>query len=409
VTFGAVDADSPELTTYVEGVALVFKDAVPWTSERLEFRRPVYRRQRLTAARDGDQVVGTFRSWDVGLTVPGGATVRADAVSTVTVRPTHRRRGILTRLITDDLRLAAERGLPVAVLIASEAPIYGRFGFGAATETARWTVDVRGARLQDGVPRSGSVEIVPPARAREVGPEVHARSRRPGALDLEDWWWDTRFGVTPVPGVPTAPLVAAVHRDGTGTPQGFLLYRFEERWDDRVCRTVVHVEELTAATGEAYAALWGLLTELDTVATIDAVERAVDEQLPWLLTDPRAARQASRCDFQWSRLLDVPAALAARSYEARGAVVLEVVDPLGPAAGRYLLEAGDDGAGACTATHRAADVVLPVGVLSSLWLGGGDLRAAATAGLAREETAGALPRLARMLRTTSAPWTPTWF
>ncbi len=409
LTVRPVDPDSPELEAYFENVLLVFKETTPMTPERLEFRRPLYRTQRVSGAYEGDRIVGTYRSWDTGVTVPGGNLVQADAISTVTVRPTHRRRGALSAMITADLRTAADLGLPAAVLIAAEAPIYGRFGFGAATETARWTVDVRGARLAPEVPRGGSVDIVPEASLRDLAPDVYTRARRPGAIDLHESSWDIGFGITPIPGSPHKPRVAAVHRDASGTPQGYVLWRVEDKWEDRVIRTSVHVEDLFAVTDEAYAALWGLLLELDIVATVSAEERAVDEVLPWLLTDVRAARQASRCDFQWARLLDVAAALSARTYESPGEVAFEVVDPMGFAGGRYTLEVDATGAGACTRGDREPQVRLPVDVLSSLWLGGGDLRAAAVAGRAVEQVPGAVARLGRLLRTTTAPWTATWF
>jgi predicted acetyltransferase len=409
LTVRPVDLDSPELDAYIENVRLVFKDASAPTPDRAEHRREVYRTQRVTAAFEGSRVVGTYRSWDTGVTVPGGARVQADAVSTVTVRPTHRRRGVLTRMMTADLRAVADAGLPAAVLIAAEAPIYGRFGFGPATETARWRVDLRAARIAPGVPREGTVEIVPEASLIDVAPDVFARARQPGAIDIHDHWWAIDLGIRTFSGDPRKPRTAAVHRDRSGVPQGYVRWRAEEKWEDRDIRTTVHVETLYAATAQAYAALWGLLTELDLAATVEAEERAVDEPLPWLLTDSRAARQAARCDFQWARLLDVPVALSARTYEVPGAVAVEVVDPMGFAGGRYVLEADATGRGACTRTDREPDVRLPVDVLSSLWLGGGDLRAAAIAGRAVEEVPGGLARLASLLRTASAPWTPIWF
>ena len=152
-----------------------------------------------------------------------------------------------------------------------------------------------------------------------------------------------------------------------------------------------------------------MLTSIDLMATVDAEELSVDEPLPWLLVDERAARQVARADFQWSRLLDPAAALSARTYESAGAVTVEVLDPAHWAAGTFTLEADAAGTGACERSSRSPEVTLPVDVLSSLWLGGGDLYAAAVAGRAAEHAPGALARLARLLRTTRAPWTPTWF
>lgn len=408
VTIGPVDLDSPQLYAWMTAVSRGLKDAHAVPVERVELRRPVYRSQRLTAATDGDRTVGTFRSWDLDLTVPGGS-VRADAISSVSVQPTHRRRGILTAMMTADLAAAAERGVPAAILIASEGGIYGRFGFGVSVETATWSVDVRTARLRPEVGASpDGCRIVPAADLREVAPQVYTRSRTPGAIDRADAWWDLWLGLVAWPGEEPKHLVGVLH-ETDGTPDGYLLYRVEDSWVDRVCRSTVHVVDLVTASDAAYRALWGYLAELDLVATVQAEERPVDEPLPWLLTDPRAARQTSRCDFQWTRLLDPAAALSGRRYETPGACTFEVRDRDGWAAGRYLLEVGADGTGRCTRTSRPAELELSVAALSALWLGGGNVAGALLAGQAVEHVPGSAQRLGVLLRTGRAPWTSTWF
>ena len=143
---------------------------------------------RFVAATDGADVVGTYRSWDTHVTAPGGAGVSADAVSSVAVLPTHRRRGLLRRMITEDLELARERGLPLAVLIAAEAPIYGRNGFGPATETSRWTVDGRTARIAPGIRTGGTVRVVEEPELRRLAPAIHEAGRRPGEIDHRELW-----------------------------------------------------------------------------------------------------------------------------------------------------------------------------------------------------------------------------
>jgi predicted acetyltransferase len=410
VVLQPVDLDSPQLHEWMKAVSRGLKDSHPVPVERVELRRPVYRTQRLTAATDGDGVVGTFRSWDLDLTVPGGGSVRADAVSSVSVQPTHRRRGILTSMMTADLGAAAERGVPVAVLIASEGGIYGRYGFGPSVETATWTLDVRSARVRPEIGADvGRCRIVQAPDLRETGPQVYTRSRTPGAIDRTDAWWDTSLGITPWPGEEPQHLVGVLHEDEDGTCDGYLLYRVEEKWVDRVALTTVHVVELVATSAPAYRALWRYLTELDLVATVRAEERPVDEPLPWLLTDHRAARQVSRCDFEWSRLLDPAAALSGRRYETPGECVIDVADPYGWATGRFLLEVEPDGTGRCTRTARPADVSLTVQALSTVWLGRGDVAGALLGGQAVEHRDGAALRLGRLLATYRLPWSSTWF
>jgi predicted acetyltransferase len=410
VVIGPVDLDSAQLLAWMTSASRGLKDPHAVPVERVDLRRPVYRTQRVTAATDRDQVVGTFRSWDLDLTVPGGGSLRADAISSVTVQPTHRRRGILTSMMAADLAAAAERGVPVAILIASEGGIYGRFGFGVGVETATWTVDLRTARLRPEATASlDGCRILPAADLREEAPQVYARSRAAGAIDRADDWWDLRLGIVPWPGDERKHQVAVLHRADDGTPDGYLLYRVEEVWVDGVARSTVHVVDLMAASTNAYRALWRYLVELDLVAAVRAEERPRDEALPWLLTDPRAARQTSRCDFEWTRLLDPAAALSGRRYETLGACSIEVIDPDGWASGRFLLEVAPDGTGSCAPTSRPAEVGLTVQALSALWLGGGSIVGAVLGGQAVEHVDGAAGRLGGLLRTTRAPWTSTSF
>jgi predicted acetyltransferase len=407
-----VDPSSELLPEWLAVVRLVLKNHEPLLPEWVERRRTLYVGQRVTAAMDGGRVVGTYRSWDVDLTVPGGGTVRADAISSVMVKPTHRRRGVLSTMIDADLAGAAERGVPVAVLVASEGGIYGRFGFGTATETVTWTVDTATARFHaaaDALAGSVDVDIVTDAELREVALDVYARSRRPGDIDRPDLFWDLTFGTSTGDLGNAAPGVAVVARDASGTPQGILRYTVEEKWAGRLPRSVAEVGLLHAATPGANAALWRFLINLDLVATVRAADRSLEEPLPWLLRDARAAQQSGRVDFLWTRVVDPAAVLAGRRYEAAGAVVLEIADPRGWAAGRFALEVSGDGAATCAPTAAPADVELPVGTLGAVWLGGVDLAAAAAAGLAVEHRPGALGRAARLLRTATPPWSSTWF
>src|SRR5580704_5417724 len=104
--------------------------------------------ERTWGAFDGDRVVGTLRSFATPFTAPGPAEVEVAALTNVTVAPTHRRRGLLTEMITAELRATADREEPLGILIASEYPIYGRFGYGAAIEAAIYAVDLASTRFR---------------------------------------------------------------------------------------------------------------------------------------------------------------------------------------------------------------------------------------------------------------------
>lgn len=357
---------------------------------------------------DGDTCVGSLRTMPFQLTVPGDRTVPADGVTAVTVAPTHRRRGLLTGLMADGLRAAADRGDAVSILIAAEWRIYGRYGFGVATEDAVWEVDRTRAAVG---PPEGPVEAVELDQLRKLAPPAYdaARRARPGGIDRPEPRWDLDFGLAHPEGEqPDWTGRAVVHRDPAGEVDGYLRWHAADTWDGMLPTGTLHVDELVSASPAAYRDLWRFALGVDLIASVRAAERPLDEPLRWLLADGRAARQTQRWDRLWLRLLDVPAALTGRGYRAAGRVVLEVVDPGGYAAGRFALEAGPDGAD-CRPTAESAELTLPAAALGAAYLGGTRLRTLADAGLVDEHRAGAVDTADRLLTGEQVPFCPLHF
>jgi len=363
---------------------------------------------RTWAAFDGSAVVGTLRSFATALTVPGPRDVSAAALTNVTVAPTHRRQGRLSQLIEADLRASAARGEAVGILIASEYPIYGRFGYGPAAETARYTVDTRGLHFRDAV--RGTVELTDRAALRKDAPALYDRYRatQPGAIERPGDWWDRVLRQVEVPGDEPAKGQVAVYRSADGVLEGYVRYEGKGDWDGMRPQGTLQLRELLSVSPEAYAALWSYCSTIDLLTTIDASERPVDEVLPYLVTDARAVKFTSRNDFVWVRVLDACGALAGRAYGTEGRLVLDVVDTLGLTQGRVALEGGPDGA-SCAPTTKDPDLTVPVDVLGSLYLGGVAARTLALAGRLDEHRSGAVATADAMFRTSRAPWCSTWF
>ncbi len=312
-----------ELAAWIAALQLpFFADGDPERNAAL--RRPHIDLARCLGAFDGDRICGTFRSLANELTLPGGTTVPASAITAVTVLPTHRRQGLLRRMMAADLDSTVERGEPLAILIASEYPIYGRYGFGRAADHVRLGVDARSARFVR--PGGGTVELVDRGVIRELGPALYERFRlgQVGSITRSDFWWDTSLGIVESPWpLPKGPR-QVLHRDERGQPQGYLRYHVDEHWNDRLSATTLVVDELLSCTDDAYARLWRYACEVDWVVTVKAEDRSPDEVLPWLLEDARAVQQHHRSDFLWVRILDPVAALGARRYAAPGRVVFDV-------------------------------------------------------------------------------------
>ena len=268
---------------------------------------------------DDGHVVGTLRSFPTHLTVPGPATMEAAALTNVTVAPTHRRRGLLTEMITADLRASAERGEPVGILIASEYPIYGRFGYGAAAHLASYSVDTRATRFRRAP--VGRVELVDRATLRHEAPALYDRfhAHQPGSIDRSPRWWDRVLHQVEVPGAEAPKGYGALYRSAHDEPEGYVRYQAKQRWDDMRPNGLLTVDEMLATTSDAYEALWQFCCQVDLVSCVEAGNRSVDEALPWLLEDARTVRQTGRFDFLWVRILDVPGGVDGPAVRGRGA------------------------------------------------------------------------------------------
>ncbi|MFF4249125.1 GNAT family N-acetyltransferase [Streptomyces sp. NPDC001822] len=365
---------------------------------------------------DAGRCVATFRSFAQELTVVGGATVRADAITAVTVTATHRRRGLLSRMMAADLAAAKERGDVVASLIAAEYPIYGRYGFGPAAWAAEWEIDVPRAgfdprrRVPSGAD-GGRIELADGAEVRALGPGLHARlaGRQQGVVSRDERWWKRNTGMD-VPAFEkwTEPF-HAVYRSADGETDGVMTYRADDRWGDgKQPLNKATVAGMIAATPAAERALWEFVCSIDWITTVRSGHRAPDDLLPLFLPDPRAARLVTLADFLWLRVLDVPRALEARTYGREGALVLEVRDAAGLAGGRFLLEGSPSGA-SCTPTTREADLTLDVAELGTLYLGDESPVRLAALGRLDEHRAGAALSADALFRAPRRAWCPDVF
>ncbi len=362
--------------------------------------------RRTLASFDGDQMVSTAAILTRQLTVPG-AIVPVAAVTMVSVAPTHRRRGILTTMMTRQLtELHDQQAEPVAALFASEAGIYGRFGYGLAARSAQVSGATRTMQLAADVDLGpGRVQLL---TAAEAEPHLRAvyesvRPSQPGWLDRDDPWWGVRLYDPEHRRQGATTLRFAVHLEPSAEATGYAVYRVKMDWNDAGPNGEVQVTELVAATTEAYAALWSFLLNLDMIRRIQWRMAAPDEAVQHLIGDPRAV-QLTLADNLWVRVVDVDRALAARTYSRDIDLVLEVADPTCPwNARRWRLSGNGDGA-TCAPTSDPADLQLGSTDLGAAYLGGPTLSALAAAGRVREVSKGALAAASRAFGGDRAPW-----
>jgi predicted acetyltransferase len=379
--------------------------------EDVEMDRTLVEPERTLAAFDGPDIVATTAALTRELTIPG-AVLRVPGVTAVGVLATHRRRGFLTALMRrqiDDLRAAGE---PVAVLWASEPVIYGRYGYGLAATHATVTLRTAGARLHPGVPPvEGRWALAEPTAAVErIAPFYdRVRRRRAGHLDRPPAWWARRVWDPERHRDGRNALRAAVHEDDAGDVDSYLLYAVKSDWSDGPNATA-YVREGLADGPAATAAMWGYLLGLDLTRTVEWWIAAPDTPFADLIQGPQRPRVELGGNL-WVRLVDLPAALAARTYGAPLDVVLEVDDAFCPwNAGRYRLTAGAPGTPAtCERTDAPADLALSATDLGAAYLGGPSLAARAAIGRVRELRPGVLDPVATAFRAARAPFCPEIF
>jgi predicted acetyltransferase len=365
--------------------------------------------------RDGETLAGVNSTFTLRLPVPG-AEIDAGGLTWVGVHPQYRRRGVLTAMIADHLDKVRERGEPVSALHASEATIYGRFGYGTAGRHVMMSLG-RGAALRD-VPGADQVRL----RFERADVDRHAdiigdcfeaaRAGVPGFVSrntpgkrrrvLDDQLFTRRRS-----GTETLRLLIAESDDG-GPARGYAVFRRKHDWDGAEPNGTVQVRELIARDPAAAHALWSRLLDLDLMSTVELPDRPLDDPLLSMLADPRSGKP-TLVDGIWVRLVDLPAALAARRYTRDVDAVLEVTDRLCPwNAGRWRLTGGADGA-ECRRSEDAPDVSLDVRELGAAYLGSETLSHFAAAGLLRAVDDETLLRVSTAFSWPVRAYTPWQF
>jgi predicted acetyltransferase len=355
-----------------------------------------------------DFPVGTYGTMVHPLNV-GASHLDAHQITAVSVRASHRRRGVLRSMMTRDLREAKDRGLAVAILTASEATIYGRFGFGCATFTQSIEVDVR-ERFEVTAPATGRTTLVAREHAVRLAGEIFAdfHAATFGSVGRQYAYARRASGEwgreRPVE---DRAVRMAVHYDEAGAPAGYVSYRFLG-WE--TTPYTMKVVDLVATTPSAYLELWRYLGSLDLIQTVTWDEARRDDALPWALRDRRCYRVKGTEDVLWVRMLDAAAALRARSYSGSGELVLEILDELGLTDGVLLLSAVD-GRARVERAHPSAvpDATLTVNALGSLYLGGVHASTLAAAGGLTAHTEQATEVLDSLFGRTREPYCITHF
>ncbi|MQS36572.1 GNAT family N-acetyltransferase [Streptomyces katsurahamanus] len=395
-----------EWDEWYQGLTLAF-GGIPQSPEKAALIREITDFDRSLAAWDGAECVGSAGSFGMQVTVPGGGLAPMAGVTMVSVSSTHRRRGVLTSMMRRQLDDIRAWGEPLAMLMASEPVIYGRFGYGAAAGLIRADIDT--ARVQLELPEgTESVRIrkIPAKDALAECEPVYARQVpvRPGMIVRLPGWDRLQYLDAPEDRQGTSHLQTVLsERDGRTT--GYALFRIRPGWEDAGPKGRVEIQDIQADDPASYAALCRYVLSIDLTSVVSMSNRPVDD--PWqnLISDIRRCNVRVQ-DSLHVRLVEVGAALEARTYRTPVDVVLEVADAFCPwNEGRWRLT-GDAKGASCERTSDTADLSLSVRDLGAVYLGGSSLAELAAAGRVRELRRGALAEASVAFGSDTAPWGP---
>jgi predicted acetyltransferase len=368
----------------------------------------------LCAFEDG-RLATTYGAWPLTMRFNGNA-VPIAGVTCVSTNPIYRRRGYLRKIMqTDFERLRDAKQQPWALLYASQAAIYQRFGYGIVSTHYSYRIDPRYIQFATPSEINGSFREV--SKDDEFGLLVDLyrrfREERTGYVHRGRAMWEANVLSKPPAGYTQTILV---YEEG-GEPRGYMIYssgqsaRFSSEPGPG---QDVHVADLVWLTIDCYRAFWQYLARMELAYEVAWHTVPADDPLPHLLLEPRMLRATWR-DGLLARVVDVPAALMSRPYPEKALLRFAVVDPMapwnegvwemdtGPEAEVRLLTRSASNPGSPTLT-TAPDVTMDVNTLAMLAFNQVTASEAARMGRLQVHDANALPRWDAALRTKYRPF-----
>lgn len=396
-----------EARAFFEAASVAFGER--FREEDLGLLEPVFEADRAIVARDGERIVGTAGIFSFELTIPGGV-LPAAGVTAVGVQPTHRRRGILRRMMRAQLDAVHDRGEPLAILWASEGQIYQRFGYGLSTMAARIAVARDRSAFRALHTPAGTIRLIDVDEAKRLLSPIHdaVRPRRAGFFNRTPAFWDSEVFYDPEHWRHGASAAWYAVHEVAGNPDGYARYRIRDKWDDAGPNSTLIVTDLVAENPAAHLDLWRFLLDVDLIARIEAWNVAPDDPIVLAVAEPRRLG-IGLGDGMWLRVVDVASALAGRRYRSDGSVVFALADEFCPwNDGRWALRV-EGGVPFVEPTTDSSDLACDVTDLAAAYLGAFTFAQLADAARVTERSPGGVARADALFRTDRAPWCPRVF
>lgn len=360
----------------LNGFAIVLDDVD--VSDRTALR-PLSRRVAVSLEQ---RIFGGAFAYDFQMSLPGGACVPVAGLAGVSVSPPFQGKGGLTAMMREHLQQCRAHGDAASVLMASESGLYGRFGYGVATEMAQWNLNSREFRLARDHIADGDVRLINEAQdAADTVALIYEQSvaMGSGALHRSSAWWKLVLACDKSSWIGAGAQFVAVHYNTSGVADGYALYAIDERSETATghgrLSCTCNVSELVALNANAEMALLSYLSSIAWVREVVWAVAPVNPVVRHFMADPRQLWQQARLDMMWLRPLNLPALFDQRLYARDGELVIDYHDPLFDDLSGYWKLVVRDGAGmlhkATSAEHRQSPraVSLSSEVLGAIILG----------------------------------------
>jgi len=402
VEFRSIEPD--EFGDLREAVGLAFGFDFRADDRRLESTLPIHR---TCCAFENGRMVGTSAAFELEMTVPGGV-MSCGGTTFVSVLPTHRRQGILNRMMRAHLDDVKGHGEPIAALWATDSAIYGRFGYGCAAICYDMTVKRGHVDFHRGAPTTVPVRLIDADEAAGALPPFFEAIRAdvPGFFVRTPQWWEHRRLSDPDDDREGMTSYRYVVVDGEEGIAGFAQYRSKLDWNEEHGAGEVAVRELIGSTPVAWASLWRHVLSHDLIEQTTAHLRPPWDPIFDLLAGTRRV-STKRLDSCWVRIMDVPVALSARSFSGPVDLVLGISDPMGDVTGNYRLHVNGEEV-ECSAVGNEPDVSLDLEDLSACYMGRARFRELARVGRITGDGS-ALASLDAAFTWDPQPWCPEIF
>lgn len=356
---------------------------------------------------EDDKLATAYAAWPFTMRI-NGAPVPIAGVTTVGTLPVFRLRGNLRRIMqTDFQRLYEREGPPLAVLYASQAAIYQRYGYGIVSTHISYRVEPRYLTFAHGVPIRGSLRESGRDEAALLN-DVFRRYRDPrnGVIHRSRPLWAANQFADP----PEHHELSVVVYEEDGQALGYVIYTTGPgSYPPPGVGGVLNVREVVWLTPAAYIALWRHIAGFELMREVIWRSAPSDDPLPHLLLEPRMLQATAR-DGILARIVDLPRTLASRTYATEAVLTFEVQDELCPwNAGRWRMETGADGAARVARTTENPQVTMPVSTLAMLLFGQISAGEAARMGRLDAHDEPALDAWDAVFRTRYRPFCPDQF